>query len=412
MTASLGVCVVLGALLIGCGESTTRNVASVAGAGGDVSHVDPVIPPVIEPMHPPTSGGSGGSAGNDGGTGNVGGYGVSGGTVSGYGGGGGNGPDEPKLWELKRAAFLKIIGRPEVPLDRQETPKGQDGALVVEDFSIQSDASTRINGTTYRPGNVGPYPAVIYLHSTGGDRNTDNGFNKDLAARGFFVVTIDARYHGQGQSTDAYFKAIYDSYVSGEQHPFLYDTVWDVMRLVDYLEQRSDVDAERIGLVGRSKGGMETYLAAAVEPRIDVAVPWIGVQDWAWALDNDQWAPRVASIQGAVDQAAQHDGVGKIDAAYARRFYDRAVPGIYQQFDAIEMLAAICPRPLLAINGDSDGRTPLPGLRLIETATKQAYAAAGVPENFVLSIQPSTGHSVTPASFSATIDWFVRHLRP
>lgn len=364
-------------------------------------------------MQPPLGGGgSGGSTSAASGSGAGGSAGSSSGAGGSAGSGSGGGGGEPQLWEVKRAAFLEVIGRPQVPLDPQETPKGQNGALSVEDFSIQSDASTRINGTTYRPGNAGPYPAVIYLHATGGDRNGDSGFTKDLASRGFFVVTIDARYHGQGAGTNAYFDAIYDNYVSGQQHPFLYDTVWDVMRLIDYLEQRADVDAERVGLVGKSKGGMETYLAAAVEPRVDVAVPWIGVQNWAWALDNDKWQPRVESIQGAVDQAAQHDGVGAIDAAYVRRFYDRAVPGMYQQFDAIEMLPAICPRPLLAINGDSDPRTPIQGLRLVEAATKEAYAAAGAAEKFVLSIQPSTGHSVTQESFSATIDWFVGHLKP
>ena len=43
---------------------------------------------------------------------------------------------------------------------------------------------------------------------------------------------------------------------------------------------------EAIGMIGFSKGGMETYLAAAVDPRIAVAVPCIGVQSFRWALDH------------------------------------------------------------------------------------------------------------------------------
>ncbi len=355
------------------------------------------------------AGGGAGGAGNGGNAGSS--DAGSGGASNGNSGSGGL-SSEPQLWEKKRAAFLEVIGRPQVPLNVQETPQGEAGGLLIEDFSIQSDVSTRINGTSYRPGNAGPYPAVIYLHGTGGNRDADNGFNRDLASRGFFVVTMDARYHGQGQGTAAYFDAIYAAYLEGNAHPFLYDTVWDVMRLIDYLEARADVDSQRVGLVGRSKGGMETYLTAAVEPRVKVAVPWIGVQNWAWALDNNAWQSRVGSIQGAVDQAASHDGVAPIDANYVRKFYDRAVPGIYQQFDAIEMLPAIAPRPLLAINGDTDDRTPLTGLRLIETATQSAYAAAGAADKFVLRVQPATGHSVTPSSLSATLDWFVEHLAP
>ena len=64
------------------------------------------------------------------------------------------------------------------------------------------------------------------------------------------------------------------------------------MRLIDYLETREDVDARRIGLTGISKGGMEAYLAAAVDPRIAVAVPLIGVQSFRWALDHGAWDSR------------------------------------------------------------------------------------------------------------------------
>ena len=38
------------------------------------------------------------------------------------------------------------------------------------------------------------------------------------------------------------------------------------MRLIDYLSTRADVNPEKIGLIGNSKGGTEAYLAAAVTP--------------------------------------------------------------------------------------------------------------------------------------------------
>ena len=34
------------------------------------------------------------------------------------------------------------------------------------------------------------------------------------------------------------------------EHPFYYDTVWDLWRLVDYLETRAAVDAKNIGMIG------------------------------------------------------------------------------------------------------------------------------------------------------------------
>ena len=69
-----------------------------------------------------------------------------------------------------------------------------------------------------------------------------------------------------------------------------------------------------------------------------------------------------------------------------RRFYDRVAPGIYSEFDAPAMLPLIAPRPLLVINGDSDARTPLPGVQESAAAAERAEQMA--------------------------IDWFVRWLKP
>ena len=64
----------------------------------------------------------------------------------------------------------------------------------------------------------------------------------------------------------------------GPEHPFLLDNVWDIIVLLDYLETRPDVDGARIGMTGLSLGGMHTWLAAALDDRIAVAAPMIGVQ--------------------------------------------------------------------------------------------------------------------------------------
>jgi dienelactone hydrolase len=183
------------------------------------------------------------------------------------------------------------------------------------------------------------------------------------------------------------------------------------MRLIDYLDTREDVDATRIGLIGISKGGMETYLAAAVEPRIAVAVPVLGVQSFRWALEHGAWPSRVETFQAAMDGAAQDAGVTEVDAALVRTFYDRVVPGISTQFDGPAMLPLIAPRPLLVINGDSDARTPLPGVMECAATAEQAYRSAGAEDKFVLYLQKNTGHAVTSAARQAAIDWLVKWLK-
>src|SRR5439155_754842 len=104
------------------------------------------------------------------------------------------------------------------------------------------------------------------------------------------------------------------------------------LRQMDYLETRDDVDPKRIGVIGISKGGTETYLAAAADTRIAAAVPCISVQSFRWALDNNRWQARVGTIQPAVQEAAQSERVA-LNAQFVRTFYDRVVPGIYSEFD-------------------------------------------------------------------------------
>src|SRR5581483_5135262 len=48
--------------------------------------------------------------------------------------------------------------------------------------------------------------------------------------------------------------------------------VWDIMRTIDYLATRSDVDASRIGCIGISCGGTATLFASAIDPRLRAAM--------------------------------------------------------------------------------------------------------------------------------------------
>ena len=156
---------------------------------------------------------------------------------------------------------------------------------------------------------------------------------------------------------------------------------------------------------------MELYLAAALDERIAVAVPCIGVQSFKYALDHDAWQSRAGTFQAALDAAAKEAGE-PVGAAFLRKFYDRVVPGIYGEFDGPQMLPLIAPRPLLAINGEIDARTPLAGVEECAAKARAAYGKAKASDKFVLHIQPKTGHAVTPAAKQLALEWFVRWLKP
>jgi dienelactone hydrolase len=250
-----------------------------------------------------------------------------------------------------RADFLKLIDRPRVALSPQVQELSATNSIAAFHFSFASDASNRVLGILMEPANVkGKLPVVIALHGTGGSKNNMLSLCRKLAEAGFIAVAIDGRYHGErktGKGETDYDDAIARAWHGSGEHPFYYDTVWDVMRLVDYLSTRDDVDPARIGLIGISKGGIETYLAAAADKRIAVAVPCIGVESFRWAHYNHDWQGRIGTIQNAFDTIAKENGVTNPDAVFVQKFYGCVVPGIAGEFDGPQMLALIAPRPLL-----------------------------------------------------------------
>jgi len=320
-----------------------------------------------------------------------------------------------------RAAYLAMLERPHAALEPELEEMPAVEGLRKFHLWFRSDPTERVPGYLLLPEAArwkGPRPVVIALHGTGGNKDVGQIVRiVTLAAKaGFIGVAIDGRFHGErtraGEGAAEYNDAIAQAFKTGQGHPFFYDTTWDVMRLIDYLTTRKDVDARRIGLTGISKGGIETYLTAAADPRVAAAVPYIGVQSFKWALDNGQWPARIATIQDGFDAAAQAASKPARSVAFVREFYARVVPGIDGEFDGPSMLALIAPRPLLVINADSDANTPVAGVRLAVEAARPAYAAANATDKLQLVIQQNTPHRVNPESIDAGITWFVRWLKP
>ena len=317
-----------------------------------------------------------------------------------------------------RADFLKLIGHPPVSLapEVKNLPAGND--LTQLAFSYAADADNRVPGLLLKSTSApaGRRPVVIVLPGTGGTKEAELPYMTDLVHDGFVAVSIDGRYHGArtkaGKGSVEYVDAILKTFRTGQEHPFFFDTAWDVIRLVDYLETRDDIDPKRIGIFGTSKGGIEAYLAAAVEPRLAVVVPCIAVESFRWAAENNSWQSRIGTVQAAFDAAAKDSGVAKPDGDFVHTFYSKIAPGIDREFDGPAMVPLIAPRPLLSINGDMDPRTPMPGLQIAAEATRAAYKAAGAEDKFVLHIQPNTAHQIRPESKVLARQWFVRWLKP
>ncbi|TFV90612.1 alpha/beta fold hydrolase [Blastococcus sp. CT_GayMR16] len=138
-----------------------------------------------------------------------------------------------------------------------------------EDARVPSGSgadAVELDTTTYLPAGDGPSPAVVLAHGFGGSKDSVADDARDLAGRGYVVLTYSAR--GFGRSTGQI----------GLDDPRF--EIVDLSTLIDRLAERDDVELDgdgdpRVGVAGGSYGGALALLGAAYDDRIDAIAPQI-----------------------------------------------------------------------------------------------------------------------------------------
>ncbi len=126
--------------------------------------------------------------------------------------------------------------------------------------------------------------------------------------------------------------------------------VYDVMRTIDWIETRKELDAKRVGCMGISGGGTCTTFASALEPRI-----------------------KCAFISGYLNTF--RDSVLSI-----AHCMDNYVPGILNWAEMYDVAGLIAPRPLFAESGDRDNIFPVAAARDSFARVKKVYETLGAAD--------------------------------
>ena len=134
-----------------------------------------------------------------------------------------------------------------------------------------------VTGNLYRPIGGGPFPAILSPHGHWAYGRLENtalnsgpGRAIGLARLGFVVFTYDMVGYNDSQQLPHTFggkaEHIWGLSLGGLQ-------LWNGLRALDFLETLPEVQRDAIGMTGESGGGSQTFLLAAVDPRVKVAVP-------------------------------------------------------------------------------------------------------------------------------------------
>ena len=220
-------------------------------------------------------------------------------------------------------------------------PKKSDGRAIVCSHGHGSFGKDPVTGIVSAP----EYQADIDL------MNYD--YAKQMALKGFITITHDLRGFGERRDGDDYLKRdtcnVY--FLKGAimgLYPLMLN-IFDMTRVIDYLETRSEVDKNRIGMMGLSQGGTMTTFTTALEPRIKAA------DIIAYVNPFIEFGIKRGNFCGS-----------------------QIVPEVYKYFDTHDVASLIAPRPLLLEMGIYDScfyfKDMIKSAKRVESAYKAAEA--------------------------------------
>ncbi|MDQ1327000.1 MAG: hypothetical protein QG641_280, partial [Candidatus Poribacteria bacterium] len=270
-----------------------------------------------------------------------------------------------------------FLSRPSRPIIEKVYRKDLINDCVLERIDYQLDWNFYIPCHLWRPADVKvKLPAVILFIDGGKCNNYDlNKMIQQWVSRGIIVLQPD--YPLTEEMRDPYIGTETAGYNAGL--PLIGLGTLELIRGVDYLSARSDVDSNRIALLGLSRAAVETTLAAALDDRIQA----VAIQN---LTSYGAWAKHIG------DQAV-------INLHNTPRYF---VPGILKYADIPQVCASIAPRSLVIFGHDGNQAYPEEGYNDIVKVCGQAYSLLGVENRF------STTKDTYP--YLSTAQWLEERL--
>lgn len=149
----------------------------------------------------------------------------------------------------------------------------RDG-YTIEKLELTVMPDVAVPALLFVPGTpAGRKPGLVYVNAAGLASEAEPGQDvDDFVKAGHVVLALDPRGMGAaaGSGVSVGYNAAYRMAARGWLlgRPLVGMQVQDVLSAVRVLERRADVDAKRIGVMGKGSGGVLALLAAAVEPAI------------------------------------------------------------------------------------------------------------------------------------------------
>lgn len=304
--------------------------------------------------------------------------------------------DWPTYQKLARTQLFDMLGMNPLPAKTALKPV-ITGTVEYEDFTVeklhfQSMPGLYVTANLYMPKKIEqPLPTILYV--CGHANVVENGVS--------YGSKVNYQHHPAWFARNGYVCLIIDTFQLGEIEGIHHGTyrygrwwwlsrgytpagveAWNCIRSLDYLTSRPEVDVSRLGVTGRSGGGIYSWWIAALDERIKVAVPVAGITD----MQNHV-------IDGCVE--------GHCDCMYMMNTYG---------WDYPKVAALVAPRPLLISNTDRDPIFPLSGVYRTFESVANVYEQLKAREDVALHTTAGP-HKDTQELRVHAFRWFNHYLR-
>jgi dienelactone hydrolase len=234
----------------------------------------------------------------------------------------------------------------------------------------------------------GRAPAILFYNGhwwlPGKAKEDFQAFCINMARLGFVVLNFDAFGQGERGVSNRDHRRTEALLAGISQQGF---AEYETQCALSYLLARPDVDPNRVGMTGASGGGYNTWITAALDDRIKVAVPVVGTSEFYEQLSS----------------CRSHDW-------YKANEHCHFVAGLIRYANNHELLAMAAPRPLMIIAASQDQSFPVTGVRGVVEYGQALYRSYGVGEKIGYFEDSSAGHGYQQKKREAAYGWFLRWL--
>ena len=323
----------------------------------------------------------------------------------------------PEKWRQRRQEVLEVLeyyqlGSPPPPPPKmvvEELDSAQDDvlqgtvkhvrlvygpsakAVAADTRQLSKDAcvfrSAHLHAEVFIPDGQGPFPAIVEVEVGSGWRGRLSGYLSSTAAkRGYVVCTFNR--------LDAFTaRDVYPDYEYNQLGWWAYAA----SRCIDYLYGLDQVDRSKIAVIGHSRGGKMSLIAAALDERIAATIPsHTGSAAGTvppWRYMGEKYGAETLEASTRLYPYWNHPRM---------RFFsgrENKLP-----FDSHFLMALVAPRSMLVTEGDADSVGEPWGGQQAYLATKKVYELLGHPERCNIAFS-SGAHRLAEEVKEGYVDW-------